>query len=86
MYFYSFWQKCPIISKKFWKYDEGLVTYLEYYPKNRLNYLESTKNKVKYPSQKLYFVYAIKFRELLKNTKNSKERKSKLLSLAKSLK
>ena len=71
---------------KYWKYDEGLVTYLEYYPKNRLNYLESIKYKVKYPSQKLYFVYAIKFRKLLYGTKNPKERKIKLLSLAKSLK
>jgi len=71
---------------KFWKYDEGLVTYLEYYSKNRLNYLESTKNKVKYPSQKLYFVYAIKFRKLLKDAKTPKEIKYSILNLLKSLK
>jgi len=71
---------------KYWKYDEGLVTYFEYYSKNRLSYLESTKNKVKYPSQKLYFVYAIKFRKLLKNIESAKERKKKILDLLKLLK
>ena len=71
--------------EKNWKYNEGLVTYLEYYSQDRLNFLESTKKKVKYPSQKIYFVYAIKFRELLKNANNGIEKKNILLNLVKSL-
>ena len=74
------------VSEKHWKYDEGLVTYLEYYIKKRLNYLESVKKKVKYPSQKLYFVYAIKFRELLRKEETPKKRKKVLINLIKKLK
>lgn len=74
------------ISKKHWKYDEGLVTYFEYSIKNRLNYLESVKKKIKYPSQKIYFIYAIKFRELLKDKETSKERKIAIKNLIKKLK
>jgi len=73
------------VSEKDWKYDEGIVTYFEHYAKKRLNYLESTKNKVKYPYKKLYFVYAIKFRELLKNIENPRERKKKIFDFMKSL-
>jgi len=74
------------VSEKHWKYDEGLVTYLEYYINKRLNYLESVKKKVKYPSQKLYFVYAIKFRELLRKEETPKKRKKVLINLIKKLK
>jgi len=73
------------ISEKYWKYDEGLVTYLEYYVKNKLNYLESIKSKIKYPSQKIYFIYAMRFRELFKDKKIPAERKKVLLSLLKKI-
>jgi len=74
------------ISEKHWKYDEGLVTYLEYYIKNKLNHLESTKKKTKYPTAKVYYIYAIKFRKLLKNKETPKERKKVLIDLLKKLK
>jgi len=74
------------ISEKLWKYDEGLVTYLEYYSSKRLNYLESTKRKIKYPSQRAYFIYAIKFRKLLQEKSGPKSRKEAILSLMKNLK
>ena len=73
------------VSEKHWKYDEGLVTYLEYYIKNKLNYLETIKRKIKYPSQKIYFIYAIKFRELLKNKNIPKKRKKAILDLISNL-
>lgn len=69
------------ISERYWKYDEGLVTYLEFYVKNRLSYLEPIKKKTKYPSQKKYYIYAIKFRELLKNKKLPRERKEEIINL-----
>ena len=74
------------ISEKYWKYDEGLVTYLENYISKKLNYLESIKKKTKYPSQKIYFIYAIKFRELLKDKQIPKERKMIINKLMKNLK
>ena len=73
------------ISDKYWKYDEGLVTYFEYYSSKRLNYLESIKNKIKYPSQRVYFIYAIKFRGLMKIEKNSQKRKKIIIDLMNSL-
>lgn len=73
------------ISEKYWKYDEGLVTYLEYYLQNRLNYLEFIRNKTKYPHQKKYYIYAIKFREFLKTKKTPRERKKAILRLIKEL-
>lgn len=73
------------ISEYYWKYDEGLVTYLEYYIKKRLSYLELIKNKVQYSNQKQYYIYAIKFRDLLKDIDKPKERKKKLIKLRDSL-
>lgn len=70
-------------SEALWKYDEGLVTYLEYYLKRRLSYLETIKKKTKYPNQKAYYIYAIKFRDWLKDIKEPKKRKQKLLQLVK---
>lgn len=74
------------ISERHWKYDEGLVTYLEYYINNRLNYLKFIKNRIKYSYQKIYFVYAIRFKKLFKNKNNSKKRKETIIKLLKSLK
>ena len=74
------------ISEKYWKYDEGLVTYLEYFIKKRLNYLESIKKKVRYPSQRLYYVYAIKFRKLLEKCEKPIQRKEILLKSLKNIK
>ncbi|MBU0760428.1 MAG: hypothetical protein KJ600_00855 [Nanoarchaeota archaeon] len=74
------------ISESYWKYDEGLVTYLEFYIDGKLSKLESEKKKTKYAYLKKYFVYAIKFRELLKDKPNSKARKKVLFDLIKRLK
>lgn len=73
------------VSESYWKYDEGLVTYLEYSINKRLSYLELIKNKIKYPNQKQYYIYAIKFRELLKNITNPREKKEKIINLRNSL-
>ena len=73
------------ISEKHWKYDEGLVTYLEYYIKNRLGYLESMKRKTEYPMTKIYYIYAIKFRKILRDKKTPKERKQSINNLMKKL-
>ena len=73
------------VYERNWKYDEGLVTYLEYYIKNRLNHLESIKKKTEYPTSRVYYIYAIKFRELLKSKGTPKERKKVLIDLLKEL-
>jgi len=73
------------ISERYWRYDEGLVTYCEYHIKKRLSYLESIKKKVKYPSQKVYYAYAIKFRRLFQNANTPKERKQVINSLIEKL-
>ena len=62
-----------------WKYNEGLVTYLQEFLGGRLNMLESNVKKIDYNFEKQYFIYAIKFRELLKNIKESRQRKKKIL-------
>lgn len=72
-------------NKKLWKYDEGLVTYLEFYIKKRLNYLEYTKKRTTYASNKKYYIYAIKFREILKNVKTPKEKLNLIKELKKKL-
>ncbi|MBU3923461.1 MAG: hypothetical protein KJ592_00935, partial [Nanoarchaeota archaeon] len=71
--------------EKFWKYDEGLATFMDYYSCNRLGWLENMKNKTKYPSARLYYTYAIKFRDLLRDKKNPKERNRVFIDLKKKL-
>lgn len=74
------------ISENYWKYDGGLVTYLEFYLNNKLSYLESIKKKIKYPNSRIYYIYAIKFRNWLKNCKTSKKRKQGIKQIYESLK
>jgi hypothetical protein len=59
-----------------------MVTYLD----GTLNKLEKFRDKEKYPYEKKYWIYAIKFRSLLKNAKTSKEKKKEILNLMKKLK
>ena len=67
------------LKPKNWKYNEGLVTYFQEFAEGKLDNLEKGIEKWKhYGFQKQYFVYAIKFRELLKNVETSSERKIKL--------
>lgn len=62
-----------------WKYNEGLVTYLQEFTEGNLDNLEKGIEKWKhYNFQKQYFIYSIKFRELLKEVIIPSERKTKL--------
>ena len=73
-------------KKKYWVYDEGIATYFAYYLDKKLNQLEKDKNKEKLPDEKKYYIYAIKFRELLKTAKTAKERELILRKVYKNLK
>jgi hypothetical protein len=70
-------------KNRYWKYDEGLVTYLDYWVENRLGSLEREVPKYKNLMEKWYFIFAIKFRELLENKGNSIERKKAILKIIK---
>ncbi|HIH14452.1 MAG TPA: hypothetical protein HA224_04310 [Nanoarchaeota archaeon] len=72
-------------NSKYWKYDEGLVTYCDFWLQKKLNVLEKKAKKFKSRMEKWYFVYAIKFRKLLKN-KTPLERKKAIFILHKKLK
>ena len=70
-------------GKKYWSYDEGLNEYLASFLDNDLDNLEKHMAKEKYPMEKKYWKYAIKFRELLKNRKAPSERKNVIIGLMK---
>ncbi len=74
------------INNKLWMYDEGLCTYFESYIDGTINQLGAKVKARQYPYEKKYFVYAIKFRELLKNKKTSTQRKNTILRLYESFK
>ena len=74
------------IYKKLWTYDEGINEYLGAYLDKTLNNLEKFKDKENYPTEKKYWVYAIKFRELLKGKNTPKERKKTIIHFMHSLK
>lgn len=73
------------ISENYWKYDEGLVTYLEYFLSGNLNSLKPLRKNTKYLSFRVYFIYALKFRKLLENVDEASERKAVLLKVIKEL-
>lgn len=73
------------INQKYWKYDEGLVTYLGVYIEKKLEDLEKMRNKEKYPIERQYSIYAIKFRKLLDNKKNPQEKHQIIIKLIKKL-
>lgn len=60
-------------GKKYWPYDEGLNEYMAAFLDNDLNNIEKHMAKEKYPMEKKYWKYAIKFRNLLKNKKEPLE-------------
>ncbi len=66
------------LEPKDWRYNEGLVTYFQEFSDKSLNQLEEKAEKTNYSFQKQYFIYAIKFREILKQVNNPQERKIKL--------
>jgi len=68
------------INKRYWKFDEGLVTYLDAFLNNKINGLEKIEKVTKTKMEKAYFKYAIKFREILKNKKTPQGRKQALLN------
>lgn len=69
------------ISKKYWPYDEGIDEYMAAYLDNTLNKLEKFRDKENYPMERKNWVYAIKFRELLKEKNTPKERKKAIFDL-----
>jgi hypothetical protein len=74
------WNK---LRPKNWKYNEGLVTYLQEFSFGNLDKLEIFRDKTNYDFQKQYFIYAIKFRNLLRGIKSPAERKKKLKNISK---
>jgi len=73
------------INKKYWPYDEGINEYFSAYLDRTLDKLEKFRDKEDYPMQKKYWIYAIKFRELLKDKKTPHERKKTILDLMRGL-
>lgn len=73
------------INKKYWPYDEGINEYLSAFLEKGLSKLEKKRDNENYPMEKKYFIYAIKFRELLKHCKTPPERRSKILKFMESL-
>ncbi len=71
---------------KYWQYNEGLVTFCQEFVENNLDELELKAKEITYPMEHQYYVYAIKFRELLKKTNIPKERKKIILNKLKELK
>jgi hypothetical protein len=53
-----------------WEYNEGLVTYIEFYLMNRLDTMEDYAKKQKNNFEKEYFLKGIIFRDLVKNIKD----------------
>jgi len=68
-----------------WKYNEGLVTFLQELAKGKIDKLEENAKRASYDFQKQYYIYAIRFKELLKKVDNPKERKEKIINLKNSL-
>ena len=71
--------------ENFWKYDEGLTTFMDYYLCNRLGWLENMKKRTKYLSAKIDYTYATKFRKLLEDKRTPKGRKEVLVNLKREL-
>lgn len=67
----------------YWKYNEGLVTYLENYLDKSLDKLKLKLDKEKYPMQRYYYLYGLKIARMMKDKTNSKERKRVILRLNK---
>ncbi len=65
-------------NKEFWKFDEGLCTYMESFLDGTINLLESQYSKIRYPYEKQYFWNAIKFKRLFREIENPIERRIKL--------
>lgn len=68
-----------------WEYDEGLTTYLTAYAQNEINKLNfyATCPDLHY---RKYYIYALKFKNLLKGKNTSKQRKQAIINFYKSLK
>jgi len=73
-------------SKAYWRYDEGINDYLGAYLDKSLNKLEKFREKEKYPMEKQNWIYAIKFRGLLKDCRTSQQRKRILIKFITDLK
>lgn len=64
--------------KKKWEWDEGLVTYLQYFISNKFDKLEKRLEKSENKFYKKYAKYALKWNEILQNYKEPEERLLKI--------
>lgn len=71
------------IKREYGPYDEGIDEYMGAYLDKSLDILEKFRDEETYSLEKKGWVYAIKFRELLKNCPNPKQRKTILLKFLK---
>lgn len=62
------------INRGYWAYDEGINEYMTAFIDGKLGILEKLKDREKYPIEKKYFSYAMKFRKLLRKKKSPEER------------
>lgn len=74
------------ISKKYLPYDEGINCYMGAFLDNETDKLEEFKEKENYPLEKNGWIYAIRFRELLKDADSPILRKKRLVALISRLK
>lgn len=72
------------IKWKYWKLDEGLTTYIEYFLKPYIEKILKTKSKNKF--FQIYVKNALKWHKILKDKKTSKERRKTILDYYKKLK
>ena len=63
------------LNKKHWAYDEGLVEFMASFLDKDLDNLEKHMANEKYPMERKYWEYAIKFRKMLKGKIMPKDRK-----------
>ncbi len=73
------------INKEYRMYDEGLVTFLEFFIDKNIKDLEKIEQKIENPYRRNYFTYAIKFKKLMKNKDTPQVRKGKIFELMKKL-
>lgn len=73
------------IAKKYWPYDEGINEYMGSYLDGTLDKLEKFRDKENYPMEKKNWIYAIKFRKLLRGAGTPMQRKKVLINLIKKL-
>jgi len=73
------------INSKHWTFDEGLVTYIDYFENNKLNKLNTDLKETKDKMLKIYLRHAVIFNKILKNKSKPSERKQAIMNFYKKL-